>query len=224
MGPAGSAGPQGVPGTVGPAGSPGLIYQGSYSSTTNYELGDVVLWQGASYVSLQSSNHGNAPSASPGQWGMLTAQGPAGPQGVAGTLGPMGPQGPPGSVGPPGEPGPQGIQGIPGQAGAQGIAGAQGPLGLQGPMGPQGPAGPVGVQVGWLLFAIACMTISGALLLTAQRAIPMGTAYAVWTGIGAAGTFALGVWIYQEPASGLRLASAAFIVLGVLGLKLADTA
>ena len=145
MGPAGQAGPQGAPGTVGPAGSPGLIYQGNYSSTTNYGLGDVVLWQGASYVSLQSSNHGNTPSLSPGLWGVLTAQGPAGPQGLAGTPGPMGPQGPPGSVGPPGEQGPQGIQGIPGQAGAQGIPGTQGPQGLQGPMGPQGPAGPVGM-------------------------------------------------------------------------------
>jgi hypothetical protein len=103
IGPTGSTGPQGVPGTIGPAGAPGLVYQGSYSSTTNYELGDVVLWQGASYASLQNSNHGNTPSLSPGQWGVLTAQGPAGLQGIAGTPGPMGPQGLPGSVGPPGE-------------------------------------------------------------------------------------------------------------------------
>ena len=39
----------------------------------------------------------------------------------------------------------------------------------------------------WLIFAILCMAISGALLLWAQRVIPMGTAYAVWTGIGAVG-------------------------------------
>ena len=144
-GPAGPTGPQGPAGATGPAGPPGLVYQGSYASTMNYALGDVVLWQGASYVSLLSGNHGNTPSLSPGQWGVLTAQGPAGPQGTVGAAGPQGPQGLPGSVGPPGAQGPQGSQGIPGQAGAQGIPGMQGPTGLQGPMGPQGPAGPVGM-------------------------------------------------------------------------------
>ncbi len=78
----------------------------------------------------------------------------------------------------------------------------------------------------WSGFALSTLSFiaSGAFLYLAQRSIPMGTAYAVWTGIGAAGTFALGVWIYQEPASALRLASVAFIVLGVLGLKLAHAA
>ena len=112
---------------------------------TNYALGDVVLWQGASYASLNAGNHGNTPDASPGQWGVLTAQGPAGPaqgpQGVAGSARTL-----PGSVGPPGEQGPQGLQGIPGQAGAQGLTGATGAQGLQGPMGPQGVAGPVGLS------------------------------------------------------------------------------
>ncbi len=145
MGPSGPTGPQGPIGTPGPAGSPGLIYQGSYSSTTNYALGDVVLWQGASYASLSNGNHGNAPSFSPGQWGVLTAQGLPGQQGVSGAQGPIGPQGVPGSVGPPGEQGPQGLQGIAGQPGAQGIPGAQGTQGLQGPAGTQGPAGPVGM-------------------------------------------------------------------------------
>jgi len=93
MGPSGPTGPQGPIGTPGPAGSPGLIYQGSYSSTTNYALGDVVLWQGASYASLSNGNHGNAPSFSPGQWGVLTAQGLPGQQGVSGAQGPIGPQG-----------------------------------------------------------------------------------------------------------------------------------
>jgi hypothetical protein len=144
-GPAGPTGPQGVVGATGPAGSPGLVYQGAYVSTTNYALGDVVLWQGASYVSLGSSNHGNTPSASPVEWGTLTQQGPIGLQGPAGATGAAGPQGPPGSMGPPGEQGPQGIQGIAGQAGAQGIPGVQGAQGLQGPMGPQGLAGPAGM-------------------------------------------------------------------------------
>ena len=82
---------------------------------------------------------------SPGQWGVLTAQGPAGATGAQGPQGVAGPQGLPGSVGPNGPPGPQGLQGIPGQAGAQGLTGPAGAQGLSGPMGPQGPAGPVGM-------------------------------------------------------------------------------
>ena len=55
-----------------------------------------------------------------------------------------------------------------------------------------------GLQVGWLLFAIVCMTVSGALLMMAQRAIPMGTAYAVWTGIGAVGAFVTGILLFGD--------------------------
>jgi len=133
-------------GATGPQGPPGFVYQGTYASTTNYNLGDVVVWQGSSYTSLIASNHGNTPSLSPQQWGVLTAQGPAGPAGSTGATGAAGPQGAPGSVGPPGEKGNQGDQGIAGQAGAQGIPGATGAPGLSGPMGPQGPAGPVGLS------------------------------------------------------------------------------
>ncbi len=149
MGPQGLVGATGATGAAGAAGAPGtpgLVYQGAYSSVTNYALGDVVLWQGASYASLNAGNHGNAPDASPEWWGMLTAQGPVGLQGPQGVAGAQGPQGLPGSVGPPGEQGPQGAQGIPGQAGAQGLTGATGATGLQGPMGPQGVPGPVGLS------------------------------------------------------------------------------
>ena len=148
-GPAGATGAKGdtgAAGAAGAAGTPGLVYQGAYSSGTNYALGDVVLWQGASYASLNAGNRGNTPDASPGWWGVLTAQGPAGVMGAQGPLGVAGPQGLPGSVGPPGEQGPQGLQGIPGQAGAQGLTGATGAPGAQGPMGPQGVAGPVGLS------------------------------------------------------------------------------
>jgi hypothetical protein len=153
---AGSAGPQGVLGATGatgpagpqgPAGTPGvagMAYQGSYNSTQNYGLGDVVLWQGSSYTSLIASNHGNTPSSS-SQWAVLAAQGPAGPTGAAGAAGPAGAQGLPGSVGPNGPIGLQGLQGNPGQAGAQGLTGATGAAGLSGPMGPQGIPGPVGI-------------------------------------------------------------------------------
>jgi hypothetical protein len=144
-GPTGAPGPTGATGAAGVPGLPGLVYQGNYASTTNYALGDVVFWQGASYASLLNGNHGNTPSASPLQWGVLTAQGPAGAAGAQGPQGVAGPQGLPGSVGPNGPPGPQGLQGIPGQAGAQGLTGPAGAQGLSGPMGPQGPAGPVGM-------------------------------------------------------------------------------
>jgi hypothetical protein len=165
QGPLGPAGPQGPTGAVGPAGSPGLVYQGAYASTSNYALGDVVLWQGGSWVSLIAGNHGNTPDQSPAQWGALTRQGPQGLQGAQGATGAAGPQGPPGSVGPPGETGAQGPQGIPGQAGAQGLTGATGAQGLQGPMGPQGPAGPVG------------MTFRGAYSSTVNYALGDGVTY-----------------------------------------------
>lgn len=141
----GPEGPQGPAGTAGANGSPGLVYRGAYASTTNYALGDVVIWQGASYASLLAANVGNTPSSSPAAWGVLTAQGPAGPQGIQGVAGPMGAQGLQGATGSAGATGPQGPQGIPGQAGAQGLTGPAGAAGLEGPMGPEGPAGPAGM-------------------------------------------------------------------------------
>ena len=89
---------------------------------------------------------------------------------------------------------------------------------------------PLGLKLGWteagarplwIGFAIACMTVSGALLLLAQRDIPMGTAYAVWTGIGAVGAFTVGVLAFGDSASTMRLISIALIVAGIVGLKLA---
>ncbi|MDQ2835035.1 MAG: DNRLRE domain-containing protein [Acidobacteriota bacterium] len=144
-GAAGQPGPIGATGAQGLPGLPGLVYRGAYASTSNYALGDVVLWQGASYTSLLPANHGNTPDFSPQQWGVLSPQGNTGPQGLQGTQGISGTQGPPGSVGPPGSTGAQGPQGIAGQSGAQGIPGAAGTQGLSGPMGPAGPAGPVGM-------------------------------------------------------------------------------
>jgi hypothetical protein len=141
----GAAGPAGPAGAAGAQGSPGLTYQGNYNSVEDYALGDVVLWQGTSYTSLLASNHGNTPSFSPQQWGVLSPQGPVGLTGATGATGAAGPQGLPGSVGPNGPIGPQGVQGIAGQAGAQGIPGPAGAIGLSGPMGPQGIAGPVGL-------------------------------------------------------------------------------
>ncbi len=77
-----------------------------------------------------------------------------------------------------------------------------------------------GLQYGWVAFAIVMMTASGSLLLLAQRTIPMGTAYAIWTGIGAVGTFVLGILLFGEAASTARFFFVGMIVAGILGLKL----
>ncbi|MFP5222390.1 MAG: DMT family transporter [Acidobacteriota bacterium] len=71
-------------------------------------------------------------------------------------------------------------------------------------------------------FAVVCMVVSGALLWLAQKSIPMGTAYAVWTGIGAAGTFLLGLALYGDPASVLRIVGVLLIIGGVITLKMAS--
>ncbi|WP_262484680.1 DMT family transporter [Chryseobacterium sp. YR221] len=72
----------------------------------------------------------------------------------------------------------------------------------------------------WILFSIACMTVSGGFLWYAQKSIPIGTAYAVWTGIGAVGTLLVGVLFFQDSANIFRLLSALLIVVGIVGLKL----
>ena len=71
-----------------------------------------------------------------------------------------------------------------------------------------------------LAMAALFMLVSGVLLWMAQREIPIGTAYAVWTGIGAVGTFVLGIVLFGDAATATRIASASLIVLGVIGLKL----
>jgi quaternary ammonium compound-resistance protein SugE len=70
------------------------------------------------------------------------------------------------------------------------------------------------------ILTVAAMTLSIVLLGLALRTLPVGTAYAIWTGIGAVGTAALGIYLFDEPASAARLASIAMIVAGIVGLKL----
>jgi quaternary ammonium compound-resistance protein SugE len=72
-----------------------------------------------------------------------------------------------------------------------------------------------------IVLAVVSMTLSGVLLYLAQREIAIGTAYAVWTGIGAAGTFAVGVWLFGDPGSLGRIAGVVLIIAGVITLKLA---
>ena len=76
-------------------------------------------------------------------------------------------------------------------------------------------------RVRGIITAVVFMGASGALLWLAQKQIPMGTAYAVWTGIGAVGTLIVGILVYSEPSGVMRLGSASLIVLGIIGLKLA---
>lgn len=71
---------------------------------------------------------------------------------------------------------------------------------------------------------IACsvfsMVLSGFLLWLAQRSIPIGTAYAVWTGIGALGTFLIGILWFGDSTNIWRMLAASFLLIGIIGLKL----
>jgi len=67
---------------------------------------------------------------------------------------------------------------------------------------------------------LAAMVASIILLGLALKSLPIGTAYAVWTGIGAVGTAVLGIALFGEPATAARLASIGLIVAGIVGLKL----
>lgn len=70
------------------------------------------------------------------------------------------------------------------------------------------------------LLTIASMIVSLGLLGLALKELPVGTAYAIWTGIGTVGTALLGIWLFGEPATALRLGCIALIVSGIVGLKL----
>ncbi|WP_374622482.1 quaternary ammonium compound efflux SMR transporter SugE [Pandoraea sp.] len=70
------------------------------------------------------------------------------------------------------------------------------------------------------VFTIAAMVGSVWLLALAVRSLPLGTAYAIWTGIGAVGAFVLGIVLFGESASAARIASVTLILAGLVGLKL----
>lgn len=72
-----------------------------------------------------------------------------------------------------------------------------------------------------IVVALVCMAISGLLLWVAQKTIPLGTSYAIWTGIGAAGTFLVGVLAYGDSATLGRTLGVALIIAGVATLKIA---
>ena len=75
----------------------------------------------------------------------------------------------------------------------------------------------------WTLAFFVCISLSFILLNKAIQTIPMGTAYAVWTGIGAAGTVIIGINIFNEPADFWRLFFIVLLIGSILGLKLVSS-
>jgi quaternary ammonium compound-resistance protein SugE len=71
---------------------------------------------------------------------------------------------------------------------------------------------------------VAAMIVSITLLGIAMKELPVGTAYAVWVGIGAVGAAVMGIWLFGESASATKLVSLALIVAGIVGLKLSGPA
>ena len=78
-------------------------------------------------------------------------------------------------------------------------------------------------HLGWAAFTAVTMALSVWLLALAMRSLPLGTSYAVWTGIGAVGTTVLGIVFFKEPADIWRIVSIMLIVAGIVGLKLTAT-
>ena len=71
------------------------------------------------------------------------------------------------------------------------------------------------------LFFFLCLVASMVLLARAARELPIGTAYAVWTGIGAAGTVLAGILVYKEPVTALRMLCLTTLIFSIVGLRLA---
>jgi quaternary ammonium compound-resistance protein SugE len=71
----------------------------------------------------------------------------------------------------------------------------------------------------WYIGFIICLAISMLLLLKATKQLPIGTAYAVWTGIGAIGTVILGIVVFDEPATFWRLFFISTLIISIVGLK-----
>ncbi|MGJ8667204.1 MAG: DMT family transporter [Patiriisocius sp.] len=72
----------------------------------------------------------------------------------------------------------------------------------------------------WYIGFIVCLSISMLLLVKATQELPIGTAYGVWTGIGAIGTVLLGIFIFNEPATFWRLFFISTLIASIVGLKI----
>ncbi|OZI73989.1 quaternary ammonium compound efflux SMR transporter SugE [Bordetella genomosp. 12] len=77
-------------------------------------------------------------------------------------------------------------------------------------------------RLGPSIITVAGMLVSFWLLATAMKTLPLGTAYAVWVGIGTIGAFVAGIVLFGEALNGLRVVSVLLIVAGLIGLKLAS--
>ena len=73
---------------------------------------------------------------------------------------------------------------------------------------------------GWIAGFVVCLSISMALLIKATQTLPIGTAYAVWTGIGAVGTVLMGIFVFHEPAGFWRMLFISTLILSIIGLKI----
>lgn len=78
-------------------------------------------------------------------------------------------------------------------------------------------------RLGPSLVTVALMIASFFFLSLALRTLPLGTSYAIWTGIGAVGTALIGIFIFDEPRTAARLVCILLIVAGIVGLKLASS-
>lgn len=77
--------------------------------------------------------------------------------------------------------------------------------------------------VGWMIGFFVCLTISMVLLYKATQTLPIGTAYAVWTGVGAVGTVLVGILFFKEPADFWRLFFITTLIASIIGLKVVST-
>lgn len=75
-------------------------------------------------------------------------------------------------------------------------------------------------KIWWIIFAIIAMALSGVFLYLAQKQIPIGVAYAIWTGIGAACTFIIGVCVFHDTANLIKILGVLLIIAGIVLLKL----
>lgn len=74
-------------------------------------------------------------------------------------------------------------------------------------------------KFGWIVFAVVAMALSGVFLYFAQKEIPIGVAYAIWTGVGATCTFILGVLVFNDAVSLMKILGIVLIVLGIILLE-----
>jgi quaternary ammonium compound-resistance protein SugE len=75
----------------------------------------------------------------------------------------------------------------------------------------------------WFVGFILCLSISMTLLYKASQTLPLGTAYAVWTGIGAVGTVLIGIFLFNEPTDFWRIFFIVTLILSIIGLKVMST-